>query len=106
MFILIRYAIRSCNITLNSRWLLFQSGSHSDSEVAQQTKSYDIPLVVKEILKQMLEEDSCLTAKKLLTKVTILREENSVKPINEKIKKYSFDAKLLPNLVQVNISIN
>ena len=49
----------------------------------------------------MLQEDGALTAKKLLTRVTILRKNNEDKPKSEKNKKYEFDEKLLPSLSQV-----
>ena len=95
----LKYAIRSCqsNRTL---WLLYQSGSHQCDNI-EPCVNYDIPLVIKELFKQFLHEDNSLTAKKLLTRVTILREENELRPLDERVKKYSFDAKLLPSLNQV-----
>jgi hypothetical protein len=68
-----------------------------------QNKTYDIPLVIKELLKEMMQEDNSLTAKKLLTRITVLQKENENKPINERVKKFSFDEKLLPELNQVTL---
>ena len=95
-----RYVIRSC-FENNKEWLLFKSGI-CESEVTSDRQSYDISLVVKDLLKEMLKENNISTAKKLLTRITFLRKENEDKPINEQVKKYTFNEKLLPNLAQVN----
>ena len=95
-----RYVIRSC-FENNKEWLLFKSGI-CESEVTSDRQSYDISLVVRDLLKEMLKENNISTAKKLLTRITFLRKENEDKPINEQVQKYTFNEKLLPNLAQVN----
>ena len=54
-------------------------------------------------MKKLLDEDSDLKPKRLLTKITLNRKNNATKLQCEKDSSYDFDRKILPTLSQVTI---
>lgn len=60
--------------------------------------AYGIPEAIKEIC----EEDSSITPKRLRAKLISRKKKNDSKPANEREDKYNFNTSLIPTLEQVS----
>ncbi len=99
----LKYSIQVCNNNLNE-WILYQAGEHDvkkDKEKIIKKPAYSLPVLIESLFNEILETDQSISAKKLLSRISLARKRNMQKPEEERVDKYNFNKKLLPSLTEV-----
>ena len=103
------YVVRSCEYTGKCKHFIWVSGEHIDDNVKlpndHKTVQFGVPIFIQKIFEQYLEDDSTLSAKGLLHKLSKSRQINRQKKKEEQDKKLIFSKYLIPKINQVYILI-